>query len=76
MNYKIPLVVISIVMALMLVSCIVTSRDIHVEISCDDFAENPTGTRNDFEIEVGDKSVSSTDKSFSASDRNVLADRG
>jgi len=38
-----------------LMSCIITSRDIHVEISCDDFMENPTSVRNDFEIEVGDK---------------------
>lgn len=36
-------------------SCIVTSKDIHVEIGCGDFEENPTGTRNDFEMEVGDK---------------------
>jgi inhibitor of cysteine peptidase len=33
----------------------VTSRDTHVEISCDDFMENPTISRNDFEIEIGDK---------------------
>ncbi|MFC2010079.1 protease inhibitor I42 family protein [Chloroflexota bacterium] len=36
-------------------SCIVTSRDTHVEISCDDFMDNPTSIRNDFEIEIGDK---------------------
>jgi predicted secreted protein len=35
-------------------SC-VTSRDIHVEISCDDLGKNPTSMRNDFEIEIGDK---------------------
>ena len=35
-------------------SCI-TSRDIHVEISCDEFTENPKSMQNDFQIEVGDK---------------------
>jgi predicted secreted protein len=38
-----------------LMSCIITSRDTYVEISCDDFMENPTSIRNDFEIEIGDK---------------------
>jgi predicted secreted protein len=38
-----------------MLSCIVTSRDTHVEISCDDFIENPTSTRNDFQIEIDDK---------------------
>ena len=38
-----------------LMSCIITSRDIHVEIPCDDFMKNPTSMLNDFEIEVGDK---------------------
>ena len=36
-------------------SCFVTSRDIHVEINCDDFCKHPTSTRNDFEVEPGDK---------------------
>ncbi len=35
-------------------SC-VTSHDIHVEISRDDFMKNPTSMQNDFKIEVGDK---------------------
>jgi len=35
-------------------SCI-TSRDIHVEISCEEFTENPESIRNDFQMEVGDK---------------------
>ncbi|MFC1918840.1 protease inhibitor I42 family protein [Chloroflexota bacterium] len=45
------------IIALMLpfTSCIVTSKDTHVDISCDDFRENPKSTRNDFTIEVGDK---------------------
>lgn len=41
-----------------MLSCIVTSRETHVEISCDDFMENPKhpkSIRNDFEIEIGDK---------------------
>jgi predicted secreted protein len=44
-----------VILTLTLMSCLVTSRDIHVEISCDDFTENPTSIRNDFEIEIGDK---------------------
>ena len=39
----------------LLFSCIVTSRDIHVEVSCDDFVENPNNIRNDFTMEIGDK---------------------
>lgn len=35
-------------------SC-VTSRDINIEISCDEFRENPKGIQNDFHIEIGDK---------------------
>jgi predicted secreted protein len=55
MKLKITLLLIFIVLILALASCFVTSHDIHVEISCDDFAENPTSIRNDFEIEIGDK---------------------
>ena len=55
MKLRISVVLISIIMVLTLASCIVTSRDIHVEISCDDFSENPTSILNDFEIEIGDK---------------------
>jgi len=36
-------------------SCIVTSHDVYVDISCDDFVENPKNMVNDFEIEIGDK---------------------
>jgi inhibitor of cysteine peptidase len=43
------------ILTLLISSCIVTSRDTHVEITCDDFIENPTSIRNDFEIEIGDK---------------------
>jgi len=52
---KIIALLITIILTLTLVSCFVTSRDTHVEISCDDFTENPTSIRNDFEIEIGDK---------------------
>jgi len=54
---KLRIIALSIIILLILpiLSCIVTSRDIHVEISCDDFMENPTSMRNEFEIEVGDK---------------------
>ena len=50
----IALIVIGI-LTLTTLSCIITSRDINVEITCDDFAENPTSSRNDFEMEIGDK---------------------
>ena len=43
------------VLLLTLTSCFVTSRDTHVSISCEEFAENPTGIRNDFTVEPGDK---------------------
>jgi predicted secreted protein len=55
MNSKIVLIIMLIILPILTLSCIVTSRDIHVDISCDDFAENPTSTRNDFQIEIGDK---------------------
>ena len=55
MNSRIVALAIIIVMTLSMLSCVVTSRDTHVEITCDDFAENPTSTRNDFQIEIGDK---------------------
>ena len=43
------------ILTLLMTSCVITSRDTHVEISCDDFAEHPASIRNDFRIEVGDK---------------------
>ena len=55
MKTRMVTLVIIIILILPMISCIVTSRDIHVEIPCDDFMENPTSMRNDFEIEVGDK---------------------
>ena len=35
-------------------SCLVTSRDINVDISCDELATN-NNIRNDFQAEIGDK---------------------
>lgn len=39
----------------LLFSCIVTSHDYYVEISCDEFTNNPQNMEDDFQIEVGDK---------------------
>jgi predicted secreted protein len=39
---------------LLLSSCVVTSHDFNVDISCDEFTENHH-IRNEFEAEVGDK---------------------
>jgi predicted secreted protein len=55
MSSRIAFVLITIILSMNLVSCFVTSRDIRVDISCNDFTENPAGIRNDFEMEVGDK---------------------
>jgi len=55
MKIRMAALLLIVVLVLPLMSCIVTSRDIHVEISCDDFTKNPNSMRNDFEIEVGDK---------------------
>jgi len=55
MKPRIIALIITVILVLTTVSCFVTSRDTHVEISCDDFTENPTSIRNDFEMEIGDK---------------------
>ena len=55
MKLKLSLIFIIIITLLILTSCIVTSRAIGVEISCDEFNENPRGMINDFELETGDK---------------------
>ena len=55
MKSRIMALLLTVIIALSLVSCIVTSREIHVEISCNDFMEHPTSMLNDFEMEVGDK---------------------
>jgi inhibitor of cysteine peptidase len=43
-----------IIVTLLLSSCIVTSHDFNVKISCDEFTENNHRT-GEFEVEVGDK---------------------
>ena len=43
------------ILMLSLASCFVTSKETHVAVSCEGFRDNPTGTRNEFTIEVGDK---------------------
>ena len=55
MKPRIMSLLLVIVLILAVPSCIVTSHDTYVDISCDDFTENPTSMRNEFEIEVGDK---------------------
>lgn len=55
MKLRIIALFIAIALTIPMVSCYVTSHDTYVEISCDDFNENPTSIRNDFEIEIGDK---------------------
>ena len=55
MKQKIILMPMILVALLALSSCIVTSRLTNVEISCDEFAENPHGIRNEFQVEIGDK---------------------
>ena len=55
MKLRIMLLLTTIILVLTVVSCLVTSRDIHVDIPCDDFVESPSSMRNDFEIEIGDK---------------------
>jgi len=56
MKLKIVIIISMILVTLLaLSSCIVTSRAIGVEISCDEFTENPHSIRNDFQAEIGDK---------------------
>ena len=54
MNAKILTSSLMLTILFSLISCIVTSRDINVDLSCDEFREN-NHIRNDFNIEVGDK---------------------
>jgi len=54
MKLRIILIVTMLVASLALLSCIVTSHDINVEISCDQFTEN-NHVRNEFQVEIGDK---------------------
>ena len=55
MKLKISSFLLILALVLSLSSCIVTSKETHVDISCDDFREHPTSSRNDFTIGVGDK---------------------
>ena len=55
MKLRIIALFIIVILIIPMLSCFVTSHDTYVEISCDDFTENPTSMRNDFEIEIGDK---------------------
>jgi predicted secreted protein len=54
MKIRIILIFAMFVVSLSLLSCIITSRSINVEISCDQFTEN-NHARNEFQVEVGDK---------------------
>jgi len=47
--------VVLILQILPFVACITTSHDYYVDISCDEFADNPKGLHDDFNIEIGDK---------------------
>jgi len=54
MKQRTILILLLLLSTIFMQSCI-TSRDIYVEISCDEFTENPKSMQNDFQIEVGDK---------------------
>ena len=54
MKMRILLIFTIFITVLLLSSCIVTSHDFNVEISCDDFGEN-NHRSGEFEVEVGDK---------------------
>ena len=54
MLLRIFLVFIMLIPALSMSSCIVTSHDYNVELSCEQFAEN-NHYSSDFELEIGDK---------------------
>jgi len=55
MKHKIMLIPMILFALLALSSCIVTSSLTNVEISCDEFTENPHSIRNEFQVEIGDK---------------------
>jgi predicted secreted protein len=54
MKFKITLISAILAILLLIPSCLVTSRDINVDISCDEFSAN-NHVRNDFQAEIGDK---------------------
>lgn len=53
MKSRIILTFLMLATSLSLLSCIVTSRDINVDISCDEFRAH-NHVRNDFQVEIGD----------------------
>jgi inhibitor of cysteine peptidase len=55
MKTKVITLITLLLFTLTLFSCIITSENIGVTISCEDFAENPQSIINDFQIGVGDK---------------------
>jgi len=55
MKSRIILIIATLATLLTLVSCIVTSQALGVEISGDRFTEEPHSIRNDFQMEVNDK---------------------
>ena len=55
MKIGIIVIVISILSLGLISSCCVNSRAIGVEVSCDQFTEEPNVMLNEFEVEVGDK---------------------
>jgi len=54
MKLRIVLILLTLAASLSLLSCIITSRDINVDITCDQFNENHH-MRNEFRVESGDK---------------------
>jgi predicted secreted protein len=54
MKCKIALIFTVFITSLLLFSCIVTSHDFNVDISCDEFSED-NHRSGEFEVEVGDK---------------------
>ena len=55
MKHKIMLIPVLLVAFLALPSCIVTSSLTSVEITCDEFTENPHSISNEFQTEIGHK---------------------
>ena len=55
MKSKTILILMILTALLALSSCIVTSRAMGTEVSCDEFTENPHSIRNEFQAEIGDK---------------------
>ena len=53
MKKRIILVIAMLITSLSLSSCIITSRDINIDISCDQFSKNPHAM-SEFQAEVGD----------------------